>query len=75
MHLNTFTQLVNPFEVIEEVRALAHDARVNNKFRKTELEAAQEYFAALKAHNCYFKHADLAAFIVDYVVSGTVPER
>ena len=55
--------------------AINGGGRVDYVLQETELEAAQEYFAALKAHNCYFKHADLAAFIVDYVVSGTVPER
>jgi hypothetical protein len=49
--------------------------RVDYVLQESELEAAQEYLAALKAHNCYFKHPDFAAFIADYVVSGApVPE-
>ena len=45
-------------------------ARVDYVLQETELEAAQEYLAALKAHNSYFINADVAAFLVHEVVGG-----
>ena len=45
-------------------------ARVDYVLQETELEAAQEYLAALKAHNSYFHNPDVAAFIVHEVVGG-----
>ena len=44
--------------------------RVDWMLQETELEMAQEYWAALLAHSSYFTSEDLAAFIVNDVVPG-----
>ena len=43
--------------------------RVDYQLQETELEAAQEYLAALKAHTCYFGNADLASFFLREICS------
>ena len=40
------------------------------QLQESEFEAAQEYFAALKAHNSYFGSEDVAAFIAHEVVGS-----
>ena len=45
-------------------------ARVDYVLQESEFEAANEYLAAMKAHNSYFGSADVAAFVVHEVVSG-----
>ena len=38
--------------------------------QESELEAANEYLSALKAHNSYFHKRDVAAFLVSIVTSA-----
>ena len=54
--------------------AINQGARVDYVLQETEFEAANEYLAALKAHNSYFASADIAAFLVHEVVGGVHAE-
>ena len=54
--------------------AINQGARVDYVLQESELEAAHEYLAALKAHNSYFVSADVAAFLVHEVVGGVHDE-
>ena len=54
--------------------AINQGARVDYMLQESEFEAANEYLAALKAHNSYFVSADIAAFLVHEVVGGVHAE-
>ena len=48
--------------------ALNGGERVDWQLQESEFDLAQEYVAALQAHNSYFAKADVAAFLVNEVI-------